>query len=136
METVKLNNPNRLYPLRLTPYWVCRACWIDALKSDLEHGITLSEIINIGHTGCYHAGFASSIPPDAVMIMARYGDDVIKYIAENNLETIDLDPRVESFGSFCARVLSVAVDHWCEKEIPLVIENDMSNNPLDWGPLR
>jgi hypothetical protein len=51
----------------------------------------------------------------AVETMAEHGDEVLEYLTEQCAEDFALNVNEDSWGGFAVKVLSMAVESWCQQ---------------------
>jgi len=79
----------------------------------IEQDISVYHVAAIVQGGCESGAYMPAVTyVTAQRTMAEHGDDVLNYLEGFICEPLSFDVHTESFGGFCVRLLSLAVDIW------------------------
>lgn len=82
--------------------------WIDPL--------TIADIQAIQQGGCASGAYMPAVTYwQALETMGKHGDDIVDYLDSYGLDCIVFDVAVESWSGFASRLLSIAVEVWCNQ---------------------
>ena len=82
--------------------------WIDPL--------TIADIRAIQYGGCASGAYMPAVTYwQALETMGEHGDDIVDYLDSYGLDCIVFDVAVESWSGFASRLLSIAVEVWCNQ---------------------
>ncbi|MEM6746779.1 MAG: hypothetical protein AAF608_05115 [Pseudomonadota bacterium] len=82
----------------------------------MEQEVCLYTVDSIRHSGCSSGSYMPAVTyVDATRLMYAYGDDIINFLDQHSdycSGEFDLDPEKHSYGGWCCRVVSAAVECW------------------------